>query len=80
MVKHKKRVYSFLVSVVNLDKSPKYNKDLWSSEPERAQPRLGVGCPNVVTYKVGTSSALELVSSAIFTWRSGPGCDSSHLK
>lgn len=79
LVKHKKRINWFFVLVVDLDRLLKQDKDFQSSETEPIQPGLEVGCP-VVTYKVGTSSALELVSSALFSWWSGPGCDFSYLK
>lgn len=73
VVKHKKRISWLLDLAGNLDRPPKWDKDLQSSEPE-------VGCADTVTSGVRTSSALELVSSALFTWKSIPKCDSSHLK
>lgn len=73
VVKHKKRISRFLDLVGNLDGPPKWDKDLQSSEPE-------VGCADIVTSGVRTSSALELMSSALFMWKSIPKCDSSHLK
>lgn len=59
VVKHKKRMSWFLVLVGNLDRPPKQDKDLQSSEPE-------VGCAGRVTSGIGTRSALDLVPSALF--------------
>lgn len=80
VVKNKKRMDWFLGLVMNLNRLPKQGKDLQSLETEPEQPELGVSGSDVVTYGVGTSSALELVSPAIIMWKSDPECDSSYLK